>query len=198
MITALFLAASGCKPKEINQLAQAGSALSTIFAAETAKTAGGKKQIVMIVSNTAQGPWANVASEYRGAFEKQGLSVVETKAVDLGDAMHYADYGLKAADLLDAITKHSEAGAIVSLVGAPLLRANDLGSIPANHPPILVIATAQIGLAPGVPGNLATLMQMLDAKVVQWAIVDGAGTGGGKTDTEKNFNQHYQILRSNP
>lgn len=195
-VAAMLFAFVACKPKEINQLAESASALSKVFAAETAHAAKGK-QIVVIACNVPQGPLASVAGDFKSEFEKQGLSIIETKTVELGDPMNYRDYGLKLADLLEVMNKHPEAGAIVSLVGAPLVRGAELGEIPASHPPVFVIATAQIGLAPGVPTNPGALRQMLDAKVIQMAVADGAGIAGGKTDAEKIFNQHYQILRSN-
>ena len=191
----LIFAFAACKPKEVNQLSDAASALRTVFAAETAKLAGATKQIVMIVPKVVPGATANLGDEFKSAFQKEGLSVVEIKAVDLGNPMRYAEYGLKVADLIEAIEKHPQAGAIVSLVGLP--KINHPGQVPAIHPPILVVATAQIGMSPGVPANPSVLMQMLDAKIIQVAIVDGSGTPTGKGDKASQlFNQHYQILRA--
>ena len=193
----MLVAFAACKPKEINELRQAGSALSTVFAAETALAAGANKQIVMIVPKATQGPLANVGDEFKTAFQKEGLSIVEILSVDLGDPMRYGEFGWKAVDFLEAIQKHPGVGAIVSLAGAPLLNRNDLGQVPATHPPILVIATAQIGMAPGVPANPSVMAQMLDAKIIQLAVVDGEGTPSGKSDkAHKLFSQHFQILRA--
>ncbi|MEO6182971.1 MAG: hypothetical protein ABIP71_07745 [Verrucomicrobiota bacterium] len=195
---ALLLSFSACKPKEINQLVDAGSALKTVFSLETAQVAGANKQVVMIVPNAMQGPASALGGEFKSALQKQGLSVVEMKAVDLGDPMRYNQFGWKAADFFAVLQKHSGVGAIVSLVGAPLLQPDDLGKIPATHPPVLVIATRQIGIALGVPTNPAVLEQMLNAKILQLAVIDGAGSSGKTDEAHKIFDQQFHILRSNP
>ncbi len=190
----LILAFAACKPKELNELTEAASALKTVFAAETAQAAGANKQIVMIVSKAAHGISADVGDEFKSAFQKEGLSVVEIRSADLGDPMRYGEFGLKATDFLQAIQKHPDVGAIVSLVGVP--KINDVGQVPATHPPILVIATAQIGMAPGVRANPDVLAQMLDAKIIQLAVVDSEGAPSGKSDKASQvFSQHFQILR---
>lgn len=200
-LTLIFFCASlfafvACKPKEVGDLNDSASALKTVFAAETAKLAGANKKIVLIVSKPIPGATGNVGQDFKDAFQKVGVSVVETKVVDLGDPMRYGTYGLSAADFLDAIEKHPEAGAIASLVGAP--RISSPGQVPATHPPVSVIATRQIGLAPGVAGNPDVLAQLLRAKIIQLAIVDGTGASGQKGDKARAlFDQHYQILRAN-
>lgn len=195
---ALLLSFSACQPKEINQLADAGSALKTVFALETAKVAGANKQVVMIVPNATKGPAAAIGGEFKSALQKQGLSVVEMKPVDLGDPMRYDQYGLKADDFFAVLQKHSSVGAIVSLVGAPIIQANDVGKIPAIHPPVLVIATRQIGIALGVPTNPTVLEQMVNAKIIQLAVLDGAGSSGKPDEAHKIFDQQFRILRLNP
>ncbi|MEP6662650.1 MAG: hypothetical protein ABJC04_03200 [Verrucomicrobiota bacterium] len=193
----LLLALAACKPKGLNELSESAAALKTVFAVETAHVAGGNKQIVLLVPNAAQGPAATLREEFKTAFAKQGLTVVEIVPVDLGDPMQYRQFGLKAADFLAVAQKHPSVGAIVSLVGAPLWRATDLENLPTPHPPVLVVATRQIGLAPGVPGSSAALEQMLAAKIIQVAVVDGAGSSGKDDKPSKTFDRYYHFLRSN-
>jgi hypothetical protein len=65
---------------------------------------------------------------------------------------------------------------------------------------VLVVATATLGKVRGVWANPEQLGRLLDAKVIQLAIVDGspesAAQSPGKTDaTHQVFAQHYLILR---
>lgn len=184
-----------CKPDAINQLEDSGSALKTVFVDEIAKASSANKQIVMITVKATEGANADLSQEIKGALEKKGLSVVETRSVDLGDPMNYNQFGLKAVDFLEVLQKHAGVGAIVSLVGAPILSANDFGKIPPTHPPVLVLATRQIGLAFGVPANPAVIDSMLKSKVIQLAVVDGPGSSGSTDTIHKTFDQHFSILR---
>ena len=66
---------------------------------------------------------------------------------------------------------------------------------------MLVVATSSLGNVLGVPTDRAYLSDLLNAKVVQLAIVGGESqinaTSAGKTDaTEQLFFQNYTILRS--
>ncbi len=191
----LVLAFAACKP---NGAIDGSDSLQTVLALETAQAASANKQVVLIASNAVQGPGATVRKEFKVALEKQGLSVVEIKQADLGDPMRYDEFGLKATDFLEVMRKHSGVGAIISLVGAPLLRVNDFSSLQSTHPPVLVVATRQIGFAPGVPANPGVLEQMLNAKIIQVAIVEGAGTSGKSDKAYKTFDQNYRIFRANP
>jgi hypothetical protein len=193
----LLLAFNACKPKAIDELADSGTALKKVLAIETAQAAQANKQVVLLVQNATQGPAASLGGDFKTALEKNGLSV-QLRPVDLGDPMRYNEYGLKAVDFLDVLQKNSGAGAIISLVGAPLLRADDSGKIPAGGPAVLVVATRQIGLAPGVPTNPSVLEQMLAAKIIHLAVLDGAGSSGKPEEVYKIFDQHFRILRSKP
>jgi len=194
----LLLALSACKQKELDKLDDSAAALREVFAAETAQVAGAKKQVVLIVPAATQGPSASLGGDFKSAMQKKGLSVVELIPVQLGDPMKFNNFGLKAADFFDVLRQHSDVGAIVSLVGAPLLHAGDLANLPATRPPVLIVATRQIGLAPGIPASGPVLEQLLRAKIIQAAVIDGSGSSG-KTDTaHKKFDQQFQILRPNP
>src|SRR5262249_35194913 len=106
--------------------------------------------------------------------------------------------GLKPGDLAEAIQKNPNAGAIVSLAGAPLSSAG----LPATHPPILVVATASLGALPGVPGDRQTLLTLLDANSIQLAIIDATGSPPANASTgnpdpaREPFDQHFQILQA--
>ena len=71
--------------------------------------------------------------------------------------------------------------------------------MPAEHPPVLIIATAMLGDKMGIRGDPLQLAYLLDAQVIQLAIVDGsdpaANTSGKQDSAREVFAQHYHILR---
>jgi hypothetical protein len=110
--------------------------------------------------------------------------------------MRSGEVGLKAADFFEALDNSRDAGAMVSFAGGPLLKPADTARIPAEHPPVLVISTATLGNLPGVRAEPMQLGRLLDARVIQLAIVDGSEPAAAKTDaTHELFAQHYRIMR---
>ena len=108
--------------------------------------------------------------------------------------------GLKAADFFEALEKSADAGAVVSFAGAPLLRPGDAARLsPGQHPPVLVVATMTLGTVPGVASDRLLLANLLEARIIQLAIVDGVDPGAlkaGKGDaTQELFARNYRILR---
>jgi hypothetical protein len=132
-------------------------------------------------------------------MKKHGFSVLTAKSANLGDPMRSRP-GLKAADFFEALEKSADAGAVVSFAGAPLLRDGDAARLgPGKHPPVLVLATMTLGTVPGVASDRLLLANLLEARIIQLAIVDGADPDapkGGKGDaTQELFARNYRILR---
>jgi hypothetical protein len=132
-------------------------------------------------------------------MKKQGVSVTTAKSANLGNAMSFRA-GLRGTDFLEALDQSSGAGAVVSFCGAPLLSADDAGRVSARHPPVLVVATMMLGTVPGVASNRPLIANLLAAKIIQLAIIDGsdpaAPTTGKSDSTHELFAQNYRILRS--
>jgi hypothetical protein len=88
---------------------------------------------------------------------------------------------------------------VVSFVGGPLLKPEEAFGLPPGHPPVLVVATRRLGLKLGVADDPLRLAGLLEANVIQMAIIDGPGPaaqGPGKTDSvHQLFAQNYRILR---
>ena len=108
--------------------------------------------------------------------------------------------GLKAADFFEALEKSADAGAVVSFAGAPLLQQGDAARLSTGqHPPVLVVATMTLGTVPGVATDRLLLANLLEAGVIQLAIVDGADPAAPKTAKDdanhELFAQNYHILR---
>ena len=127
---------------------------------------------------------------------RQGFSVVTVKSASLGDPMRSRP-GLKGADFLEALEESGGAGAAVSFAGAPLLQPGDAGRVSAGYPPVLVVATMTLGTVPGVASDRLQLANLLQAKIIKLAIIDGseaASSRPGKGDpTHELFAQNYRI-----
>ena len=196
---ALLLTFAGCTSKETQALLQPPQALGLVLAAEAARAAGAKKVVAVISPDASWGPPSIAEEAFRAAMMKQGFSVLTAKSANLGDPMRSRP-GLKAADFFEALEKSADAGAVVSFAGAPLLRPGDAARLRSGqHPPVLVVATMTLGTVPGVASDRLLLANLLEARIIQLAIVDGADPDalpGGKGDaTQELFARNYRILR---
>jgi len=191
---------ASCKPQQHQALLQPCEALGTVLAEEAARAAGPKKQVAIISPDAHWGAVSTVEQAFRDAMRKQGFTVVIAKAANLGDPMRRGPVGLKVADFLEALDKSSDAGVIVSLAGAPLLGPGEAARARPDHPPVLVVATGSLGNVPGLWCDPLQVARLLEAKIVQLAIVDGGlasdAPPAGKTDaTHQLFAQNYHVLR---
>jgi hypothetical protein len=197
VLLACFL--SACKPKELKALLGPGEAMSAVLAEEAAQLAGTKGQIALIIPDASWGPPSTVEEALKGALKKRGMTVMIAKAANVGNPMLSGEIGLKAADFFEAMEKAAGAGAVISLVGAPLLKPGDAARLSAGHPPVLVVATAMMGDKLGVRTDHLQLARLLEEKVIQLAIVDGADPAvqpTGKPDSAGElFARNYRILR---
>lgn len=193
----LFLTgATGCKPSAEAQLDNATSALFTILADETARMAGGKKQVIVVATTGPDGKASETAQSTAAALKKAQLAP-EIKMVSIGDPMRMGGYGWSAESYREILQQHPEAGAVVSLVGAPLLKMADLSKVPPTHPPVIAVAVMQVGTRRGVAGSPDMIGQLLERKALQLAIIDGPEAASeAKNATEKQFGQLYARMRA--
>jgi hypothetical protein len=192
-----FLLLAGCKPNETKTLLEPSESIAPALAEETIQAAGVNKKIAIITHDESWGPASTVEKEFTATVEKEGYSVSIAKAAFLGDPMH-GGLGLQAEDFFDAVQNAAGSGAIVSFAGAPLISPDDASKLPSDHPPILVIATRNLGEQLGIPGTPDQLASLLKAKIIQLAIVNGESDSdsSGKTDeTHQLFAKNYTILR---
>ncbi len=195
---AILLSFPGCKPQALQTLLEPSEALASVLADEAARIAGTKKQVALITPDASWGPPSLVEQELKAALKKHGMTVLTVKAANLGNPMTSREIGLKAPDFFEALEKSANAGAVISLAGAPLLKGGDAARLNPDHPPVLVVATATLGDKRGVHGEPLEMARLLEAKVIQLAIVDGAGPAqsGAKADPAREiFAQNYHILR---
>jgi hypothetical protein len=198
-LAVLLFLVPACKPKEIKALLEPSQALSSVLAEEAVRLAGAHKQVALITPDASWGPPSNVEEALKGTLRKQGFIVVTAKAADLGNPMLSGVIGLKAADFFEVLEKSTRTGAVISLVGAPLLTPGDAARLSPDHPPVLVVATAMLGDKMGVRGDPLQLARLLEAQVIQLAIIDGgepaANPPGRPNPTRELFVQNYRILR---
>lgn len=194
----LLTLAPGCKPGKEQTLLEPSRALGKVLAEETARVTGVKKQVVLIVRGGPAAGESPTEEALRSALQKSGISIVTVKA-DVGDPMLMRGEGLTAADFFGAMDKSAGAGAVISLVGAPLLAPGDDARRGSDHPPVLVVATGMLGNCIGVRNNPDLLARLLRLKVIQMAVIDGAEPStpatGTSDVTHEIFAQNYRILR---
>lgn len=195
----LFFLLPGCQPKEVQALLEPSQALGQVLAEEAVRLAGGNRSITLITHDASWGPPSTAEQALRAALKKQKAALSFVKAANLGNPMLSGGVGLKAADFFETMEKSTKAGAVISLVGAPLLKEGDATRLTSSHPPVLVVATASLGDKMGVHTDPVLLASMLEAKVIQLAIIDGndpTARQPAKPDPNRAlFAQHYRILR---
>src|SRR5208337_801339 len=110
---------------------------------------------------------------FKAALARQGFSAFSAKSAYLGNSLGRGGVGLQPDDFFEAVQEAADAGAIVSFAGAPLLGPDDAARLSPNHPPILIVATTTLGDQNGVPAKAERLAGLLEAKIIQAAIVNG-------------------------
>ena len=196
----LSVCLAACKRTQTDVLLEPSQALGDLLAEETVRAAGANKTIALILPDSQWGSASTVETAFKSALKSKGYSILVAKTAHLGDPMFMAKAGLRADDFFEAVQNAGNAGAIVSLAGAPVLTPAETSKLPPGHPAILVVATASLGNEPGLPGVRAQLESLIAANIIQLAIVNGAEPGAassGKIDSARVlFDQNYRILRS--
>jgi len=186
-----------CTPSETKHLLEPSQALVVVLADEAARAAGAGKHIFLVLPQW--GATATVAESLKAALKKQGITVAATLSADVGDPMRTGLLGLNADEFFAALEKAGAGGVAVSLAGAPMLKPGDDSRVNPQHPSVIVVATASLGSVMGVPTNPEQLARLLEAGIIQLAIVDGADpnapTSGKEDRIHQTFAQNYRALR---
>ena len=188
----------GCKPSKEQILLEPSQVLGKVLAEETVRVTGANKRVVLIVRAGPAAGESPTEEALRSALKKSGITIVTVKA-DVGNPMMMNGQGLTATDFFGAMDKSAGAGAVISLVGAPLLTPGDVARLGSEHPPIMVVATSMLGNRIGVRNNPDLLAQLLQSKTIQLAIIDGPDPAtqatGANDSAQETFAQNYHILR---
>lgn len=198
MALALAATLTSCSRNETQSLLQPSQGLGAVLAEETARIAGANKRVAMVAPDASWGPASTAEQAFRDALSKQGFQVMVAGSPNVGNPMRRGQLGLKAEDFVAALEKSADAGAFVSFAGAPLLKAAEAGRLSPNHPPVLIVATTSLGNVAGIWSDPVQLASLIDADIVQLAIIDNAEPtpSAGKNDaTHDLFAQHFRILR---
>src|SRR4051812_38194767 len=87
VLAALVIFFTSCIPKETLALLQPSHALGVVLADETAQIAGTKKRVVIITPDASWGGTSSAEKSFTAALKKHGFTVVDAKAVNVGDPM---------------------------------------------------------------------------------------------------------------
>jgi len=187
---------TSCTGKKVQALLEPSVALGRVLAEDAMQAAGTKKQITIISPDSSWGPASTVEEAFKAALKSKGFSAVTAKAANLGDPMRFGTVGLMAPDFAEALEKSGAAGAVVSFAGGPLFWQSESARLNLPHPPVFVVATATLGNVPGVPTDHRQLQAMLDAGLIQLAIIDGSEPQAAKADAAHElFAQNFRRLR---
>jgi hypothetical protein len=196
VLTLLLL--SGCGRDQTKAMLQAPQALGVVLAGEAALVAGANHTVGVITPDAGWGPVSTVESSFRETMGKMGFSVTTAKSADLGSAISFAA-GLDGADFLEALQEARGAGAVVSFGGAPVMSVAEEERVPVGHPPVLVVATMALGSVPGIASDRRMITNLLTAKIIQLAVIDGADASAAQSApadaTHEIFARNYRIVR---
>jgi hypothetical protein len=200
VLAAFLTLLASCKRNETKTLLEPSQALGAVLAEEAARAAGVNTRIAIISHDARWGPPSAVEKAFEAALARHGFSSFIAKSVDLGDPMSRREAGVQPDDYFEASQKATDVGAIVSFVGIPLVTVADAARLQPGHPPLLIVATVILGDQRGLPANRARLASLLEAKIIQVAIIDGGSDStaapSDKVDAvHELFARSYSILR---
>lgn len=166
--------------------------IGLVAAEETARilAQGGK---VLVVTIGAEGAGTSPFHAQLEAFQQaiQQLGTVSVAAVEQADQAGGRspgpEIGIPGSQYLQLLVAYPEIDAIVSLVGPPQITGEELGRLPPDRPPLVVVSMLGLGVR-----------RLLEAGVIQVAVVP-------RTDSEKAvgpdpqsprewFERYYQIV----
>lgn len=181
----IWIFARGCssKPKTTTK---PGEALGTVLGDETIKLLKGKGQVVILGMSANQDPQAAQRPEavaVEKVLKKAGITIM---------AREYVDMNLEAMDvpadkMIKIIDRYQKADAIISLIGFPVFRDNDLAALPEKTPKLV-----------GIAWTIAGLKKLIQAERLQFIIVPrraDRSTKAPKT-TREWFDLYFEIFNA--
>ncbi len=112
-------------------------AVGAVMAEETAHLLGNKGKVVLITPDTGAQPSPVHASFLRG-FERN-LKTRSSVRLDGKELVTPTEVGCPATAFLAVLKKHPTADAVVSFIGPPVLRPDDVKLLPPRRPKLLVL-----------------------------------------------------------
>ncbi len=168
-------------------------AVSEVLADETAKLlAPGGGSIVVVALDTKKAKMPTVEAQlnaFIAAIKKKGNitiaateSMAPEKMAEVGPEM-----GLPGDFFHQILAKHGDAKAIVSFLGAPTLKDDEISKLPPTMPKVIAFASFGMGLK-----------KLFDERVIQVAIVpnfEPNPNAAKKPSTSREwFDQYYKVV----
>jgi hypothetical protein len=168
-------------------------AVSEVLAEETSKLLGpGGGAIVVVALDTKKSKMPTVEAQldaFSGAIKKKGnLTVAGTETLS-PEKMAEAgpEMGLPSDLFHQVLAKHGSAKAVVSFLGAPMLKDDEIAKLPQNMPKVIAFASFGMGLK-----------KLFDENVIQVAIVpnfEPNPNANKKPSTPREwFDQYYKVV----
>ncbi len=167
-------------------------AVGQVMAEETAKLLDNKGEVVIVAMDTKKMKIPHVEAQlktFNDTLKKQGgVTVMATESLSaeaLG--MVGPEMGLSSDNFFKVLEKYPNASAIVSFVGAPMLKDDEIARLPANTPKIVAFSAMGMGLK-----------KLFEENVIQVAIVPNFEAKPGpqkKPETLREwFDQYYKVV----
>ncbi len=168
-------------------------AVSEVLADETAKLLGPEGgPIVVIAFDTKATKMPTIEAQldaFTAAIKKKGnITIAATEAVPMDKLAEMGpEMGLPSEFFHKALEQHGSAKVIVSFLGAPSLKDDEIAKLPPNIPKIVVFSSFGMGLK-----------KLFDEQVIQVAIVpstEPAQPSDTKPSTSREwFDLYYQVV----
>jgi hypothetical protein len=159
--------------------------LATILAEETAKLVNDTGQVIIVASD-ASPLKGGVVGQLEQSLKKQGPSLnVITERIKLPLPNGPEDVGLPADELNRILQKYPDATVIVSLVGLPVLKRQDLSQSRQKLPKLVVYSPMPVGIK-----------SLLEQGVIQVVVIPGGSSvaQGQAVGTPGSFGARYQVI----
>lgn len=166
-----------------------------IMAQLTAERLGKHGQIVVVTLDPHEFPIlkAQLDGFKKGLRQRGGFRIVDTVVIRaVGQSDYGVGHGLSSEEFLRIHSQHGNVGALISFVGVPNLKSEEIHKLRASK--LIFVAEAKFG---------PHLRKLLDHRVVQAAIVPRflPPEPGAKEhlDTPRDrFDRYFQILKAPP
>lgn len=166
-------------------------ALGQVLGEETAKLVGANGQIVVIAWDTQKNKLPALEGQmkaFKDALKAQGgISVVSTETTNEDPTSPYP--ALTSERFFEILNKYRSTGAIVSFVGIPHFKDEEIRKWPKNSPKLVVVT----GLSPSTGPK-----KLLQRGVLQVAIVPryqaGQDVPQNPTTLREWFDKYYQVV----
>ncbi|MBI4025395.1 MAG: hypothetical protein HY360_10480 [Verrucomicrobia bacterium] len=141
-------------------------AIGQVMAEETSKLISNKGEIVVVVMDSKKFKTPTIdaqLSTFQETLKKQGgihVAATEAMSMEKMGMMHGPEMGMPGEMFLQILEKHPNVAAVVSFVGPPSLKDDEISKLPQNIPKVVAFSSMGMGLK-----------KLFEENVIQVAIV---------------------------